>query len=258
MEAMALSPTIAHILLTRSPYHAWQHHRLGGNMRSQSTEATRRGNLIESLLIGGDKDIVVIDAPDFRTKAAQQARDAAEIAGKVPVLADKWAEYDKQAKALRARMDSELLAALARSERTTLEWVSDGVLCKGKTDLLSRQDFSILDLKTCEDASARAVAASVAKYGGDIQAAAYLEGAAVTNPGTDGRWTFRLVHVEPDYGTVSVRNLSGMFMEVGRRKWAKAKRIWRTCLEHDAWPAYDNDIIECPPWMLTDTMEETT
>ncbi|MEC4616304.1 PD-(D/E)XK nuclease-like domain-containing protein [Tsukamurella tyrosinosolvens] len=44
------------------------------------------GSLVHKLVLGEGADIVVVDAKDWRTKAAQEARDAAREEGKIPAL----------------------------------------------------------------------------------------------------------------------------------------------------------------------------
>ncbi len=248
-EAMRLSPSIAHVLLTRSPWHALQRHRLGGGMESEPTDATRRGYLIESMLIGGGKDIVVVDAKDWRTNLAKDARAAAEAAGKVAVLAEKFEQATGAVGLLRERLIADG-HSLAGSPQLTIEWESDGAACKGKLDVWNSAHLLITDLKTCDDASDEAVSRSIVNYGADIQHAAYIEGVEATGISEPGRTRFQFVHVEPDYGVVVVRTLSGTLAELGARKWARAKRIWRRCIETGVWPAYESRPIEAAPWHL--------
>jgi hypothetical protein len=250
-EIMALSPSIAHILLTRSPWHAWQHHRLGGGMKSKPTDATRRGNLFETLLLGEDSDVVVVLADDWRTKAAQEKRSEAESAGKTAVLAKDYKTANDQAAACAAMMSTAVLRVAREAEKQkTLEWVSNGVACKGRLDIYHPESRSIIDLKVTEDASPRAVMASVAKYGTDVQAAAYVEGAGLS--GTTGPWTFSLLHVEPEYGVACHRMLSESCLRVGQMKWERAKRIWKKCFVTGVWTAYDESPIEAPAWAVSE------
>jgi hypothetical protein len=81
-EVPSLSYSVAKILLTESPMHAYYYHpRLGGHVREQ-TKAMGKGQVIHKLLLGIGADIVVVRADNFRTKAAQELRDAAIAAGK--------------------------------------------------------------------------------------------------------------------------------------------------------------------------------
>src|SRR5690606_29585641 len=83
----SLSQSIAHVLLAKSPLHAWlQHPRLGGKARA-ATKAMDEGSLVHALLLGQDDQIVEVDADSWRTNAAKEQRDAARAEGKIPVLA---------------------------------------------------------------------------------------------------------------------------------------------------------------------------
>jgi hypothetical protein len=79
-ETPRLSPSVASILLRRSPLHAWHYHRLLGGVRREPTASMENGTLLHHLvLVGGDSDkLAIIDAENFRTKAAQELRDAAQ------------------------------------------------------------------------------------------------------------------------------------------------------------------------------------
>jgi hypothetical protein len=251
---MCLSPSIAHVLLTRSPWHAFQRHRLGGGMESEPTDATRRGHLIERLLLGSDEDIIVVNAKDWRTNAAKEIREGAEAAGKVAVLADKFEAATSQVAAIRGRIGDATL--LAGSRQLTVEWESDGVACKGKLDIWNSAHLLITDLKTCDDASDDAVSRSIVNYGADIQHAAYIEGVEASGISEPGRTRFHFVHVEPDFGVAVVRSLSGTLAELGARKWARAKRIWRRCIDTGVWPSYESRPIEAKPWQLDEEMRQ--
>src|SRR3954468_18503432 len=84
-ETPRLSPSIANILLTRSPLHAWGAHRLLGQLEREATDAQRNGSLIDALLLGREDTIVEVPYNDFRTAAAKELRDDPANARKVVV-----------------------------------------------------------------------------------------------------------------------------------------------------------------------------
>src|SRR6188474_2551048 len=51
-ELMRLSPSIAKVLLARSPLHAWDEHRLGGGAERESSDTMDVGKVCEKLLLG--------------------------------------------------------------------------------------------------------------------------------------------------------------------------------------------------------------
>src|SRR3990167_1259095 len=73
----SLSASLAHVLLTRSPKHAWlAHPRLNPAWEPDESEARQDiGTIVHALLLEGDASrVVVIEAEDYRTKAAKEAR----------------------------------------------------------------------------------------------------------------------------------------------------------------------------------------
>jgi hypothetical protein len=222
-------------------------------MKSDPTGATRRGNLFETLLLGQDGDVVIVMADDWRTKAAQEKRTEAEAAGKSAVLAKDFKAVRDQANACAAMIPAAVMDTIRGAEKQkTLTWTSAGVLCKGRLDLYHAEARSIIDLKVTEDASPRAVLASVSKYGTDVQAAAYLEGASLAPNGNLGPWAFSLLHVEPEYGVACHRMLSESCLRVGAMKWERAKRIWKKCMDTGVFPAYDESPIEAASWAVSE------
>src|SRR3972149_6692059 len=87
--AQSLSASVAPLLLTRSARHAWlAHPRLNPAWAPEATEQTDLGTLAHALLLEQDDSrLVVVEADDWRTKAARLARVQALAAGKPPLLA---------------------------------------------------------------------------------------------------------------------------------------------------------------------------
>src|SRR3990167_3196210 len=75
----SLSASVAHLLLTRSARHAWlAHPRLNPAWAPEATEQTDLGTLEHALLLEQDDSrLVVVEADDWRAKAARLARDEA-------------------------------------------------------------------------------------------------------------------------------------------------------------------------------------
>src|SRR4051794_7079341 len=85
-EQPSLSVSIATEMTRRSPLHAWQLHPKLGGLRREPTSAMDDGTLIHALLLGKGLDrVAVFDVPDFKKKAAQEARDSATAEGKCVV-----------------------------------------------------------------------------------------------------------------------------------------------------------------------------
>src|SRR4051812_20922381 len=99
----SLTQSLAKELYEHSPRHAWaKHPRL--NPRYEPDESTRFniGNAAHWHLIGRGKLMHVVEADDWRTKAAKEERDEANAAGKTAVL--RW-QFDIAGEMAEAALD---------------------------------------------------------------------------------------------------------------------------------------------------------
>lgn len=262
-EVMRLSPSIAKVLIDKSPLHAWDAHRLGGGAERDPSDAQTVGKICEKLLLGVGPEIVELDPKfkDFKTDAAQAARDQAEALGKLPLLARQKPEYDELIQAWGDQLRAREIEFRGRSQ-VTLEWNSPegGVPCKGILDHLIVDPASgiIYDLKSCADASDEATDRAISKFGYDIQHAAYLEGAEVNHPHLAGAFKFFFIFAETwRPWAVNVRPFAGSMAELGERRWKRAVRIWGRCLEQKKFPGYENDNpVEAKTWQLDQDMNK--
>ena len=230
----ALSQSIAKLVVNESPRHAWLRHPLLGNVPDKSTGAKDEGTIIHKLLLGkGDTDIVLVDAPDFRTKAAQQARDAALEAGKLPMIGAKYKAIEVAADALREQCALMGFVFDGESE-VGIEWTDVGergeVLCRSKLDHLLLADGQILDVKKTCNAHPDYLQRNLQDLGCPIQAHAYTRAVEELQPDLKGRidFVFLFCEMEPPYSVVPVR-LSGAFREIGERQWPIRSAPSPTC-----------------------------
>jgi hypothetical protein len=83
----SLSSSIANLVINKSLLHAWRvHPRSPLFEESALGAAADRGSAAHSVLFGGRR-IEAIDAEDWRTATAREARDAARTKGSIPLLA---------------------------------------------------------------------------------------------------------------------------------------------------------------------------
>src|SRR5258705_12405590 len=90
----SLSQSIAKIIIEQSPLHARQAHpRLALPIEGDDEDAAEKyekakaiGNAAHMVMIGRGKKLAIIDAPDFRAKAAQTDKQAAIQRGEEPIL----------------------------------------------------------------------------------------------------------------------------------------------------------------------------
>jgi len=261
----SLSNSLAKVLLDRSPAHAYSAHpRLGGAGREwpAATLATfDRGKLAHKLLLGKGAEIVVVDAEDWKTKAAREARDQARAAGKIPALR---APYDEAVKA--APIICDKLAAcgvvLDGESEVQVAWherIADPVLCRGMLDHLvfdaRKRTATVYDLKTTADAKPESVSRSVVRYGYDTQRAAYSHAIEYLLGLEPAKIDFVFIFAEtaPPYAVLPGR-LDATLHARGEERWSQAVDVWADCLRTGVWPEYARSIveIEAPPWMSGD------
>lgn len=260
-EQPSLSASIAHEIDHRSALHAYSRHpRLGGVPRAD-TKSFDMGTLAHALLLGEGKDVAVVDADDWRTKAAQILRNEARAAGKVPILCAEYEAAEKAADALRARF-ADFGIVLDGDSEVTAFWGEDSddagpVQCRGMLDHIKLP--VIYDLKSCRSAHPSACQKHSDSYGYAIQRAAYVSAIENNRPELAGRVDFIFVffELEPPFAVTPVR-LSGEFRELGERRWQRAVNVWGRCLRDNHWPGYVDKItdIHPPPWALLDDMNK--
>ena len=252
--APSLSASIAHILLADSPLHAWWNHpRLNPAYGREDDAKFDLGTAAHAYLLEGTSNVVIIEASDFRTKAAQEARDAARAAGKVPLLAEKWADVQAMAEAARRQLaeheDPPIPLANGAPEQTLI-WKEGDLWCRARLDWLHEDRPTIDDYKTTggsanPDAWTRGPLFS---NGFDVQAAFYLRWLkAVCGIGA----TFRFV-VQENFKpyALSVIGLAPSALELAERKVTAAIEAWRYCLSANRWPGFPTHTCwaDAPPW----------
>lgn len=252
----SLSSSVAKLLVDRSPAHARAAHpRFGGESNAPSA-AMDRGSLIHKLVLDAGAPLRVIEADDWRTKAAREQRETARDNGEIPVLARVHAEASKVAETIRARLADRGVVLDGESELAcvwTEQTVSGPIWCRSLFDHV-RESGVIYDLKSSVSAHPRACVRHVLDYGYDIQRAAYVRALERARPELAGRVevVFLFVELEPPYAVLPAR-LDGRLRAYGERRWITACEAWGQALRTDYWPAYTDDsapvYLEAPGWL---------
>lgn len=261
----SLSASIASILCSASPAHARAAHpRLNPDFARQEEQHFDIGTAAHWLLLQGDTaDVVtIVDAADWRTKVAQEQRDEARAAGRLPLLARHWDAVQAMVAAAREQLAQHTAAPPlfvdGKPERT-LVWEDDGVLCRARLDWL-RDDYAAIDdyKSTGRSASPEAwIRSSLVANGGDIQVAFYLRGLrALTGAEADWRWCVQ--ETSPPYA-LSVIAPGPDVLALGESKVQYALKAWRRGVESGVWPAYEPRVAtaELPAWEDARWLEKT-
>jgi hypothetical protein len=249
----SLSSGVAFQLCSASPEHAWTaHRRLNPVYLQGEDEKFDIGTAAHALLLEGSAAVEVIDAKDWRTAAAREARDAAREAGKIPILTARWSNVE----ALVRSTQNRIAAHQARptpftvgDAEQTLIWREGAIWCRARLDWLHKDHATVDDLKTTSaTANPEVWTRTMFGMGYDIQAAFYMRGLRAVF-GTRPAFRFVVVETFPPYG-LSVVSLAPDALEMADRKVAYAIERWTTCLATDTWPAYTQEVCwaEAPPW----------
>lgn len=257
-ERPSLSSSLAHTLATKSPRHAWlQHPKLGGGAWKTPTPSMNEGSIAHELLLGAGKGFEVIEAKDFKTKVAQELRDAAIAAGKVPVLERAFTEAKSIAHLLAKKLSEDYDIRLIGKSEVVAVWEEEHetgpVLVRSMFDHLIESRGKIYDLKKIVSADPDTCERHAYDYGYDIQAHSYLRGFERLVPRLAGRADFEVLffELEPPYCITPLRP-DGMFRELGRRRWNRAVNSWAPSLLNNHWPEYSakTKTIGVKPWAL--------
>lgn len=258
-EVPALSQSIAHTLITKSPAHAFaQHPRLGAAPR-EDTDATRDGTIIHQMLLGKGADVEIIRFPNFKKKAAQEARDAAIESGRVPIIESRYEELTAASNAIRTNLLNCGVELDGESE-VPLEWREQGfhgdVLCRGLIDHLKFANGVVYDVKKILSADERTCAMHCYNYGYDVQAAAYCSAVGKLLPQFEHiDYVILFCELEAPYAVNPFR-LDLEFARMGEQRWQRAVALWERCTRDNHWPPYSTGIRDIGPLPFHITQED--
>lgn len=223
----------------------------------QHTAAFDFGKAAHTLILGAGVDVVVVDADDWRSKAAREERDEAHELGATPILARDWAVVVAMRDALRAHP---LAAALIDPDRGRPEqsmfWTDarTGVPVRARLDWLPDPPTTgrliIPDYKSAKDASTRAFGAAAWNFGYAMQAAHYLDGVAtLLDLDQPPAFVFVCQDKEPPY-LVNVVELDTDAMAIGRDRMRRALDVYVRCTASGEWPGYGDEVnaVGLPRW----------
>lgn len=247
-DGPALSQSCAKTLLEQSPKHAWMNHpRLNPDWRpDESRRGQAVGSAAHKLMIGRGADIQVIEAEDYRTKAAQAIRDQAQSEGKIAILLPDWAKAQLMVDAAAVQLDAMgLKPSTGYSGEVAITWTAEGCELQTLIDMLHESNRIVIDYKTTA-ASANPV--DIPRYavslGWDIQAAFHKSALDAVDPEGAGRrrHLFILQENYPPFALTPVE-MPESWLCMGTKKLWRACEIWRECIASGEWPAYPAKIL---------------
>lgn len=250
----SISASMAWTLTEQCPAALWWGCYLNPDFRPENKKAFDLGTAAHTLLLEPEtwnERAVLVDADDYKTKAAQAARDAAWAEDRVPLTGPQRDSII----AMRAALLSHPLARKAwengAAEKSHL-WRDQetGVWCKCRPDFRPDHGRWLVDYKTTTSARADEFQRRFYDLGHFARAAWYLEGVSETADITPEAYWFVVQEVRPPY-LVAVYRASQRALEWGAMFNRRARHDFARCLSTGAWPGYNEDTasdIELPPW----------
>lgn len=206
------------------------------------------GGVVHALVLkSGDERIRIIDAYDWKTKAAQEKRNAAHAAGLTPINRAEFLQATKIAGAVRRHPLGELFTN-GKAE-VSLYWTDPDtdVPCRARVDWL--RDDMLIDLKTARYGTGTidSFGRQAANFNYPLPAAVYTE--AIEHL-TGRTLPFVTVTVEtaPPYIVRAYQYTDGD-LDAGRAQWHEALREYAAREKSGDWtvPA-QIDLIALPAW----------
>lgn len=261
----SLTQSIAKIILDRSLAHArLAHPRLNPAFERNDDPKYDVGNVAHALMLGRGREIEVVIADDWRTKAAKEAREAAIQRGRIAVLARHYEAASDMVQAAARQLgdrgyDEDWNPAAAAAEVMA---VADdaGVWLRSLIDWLPYHARRVWDYKTTAlSAAPWELSRRIVADGWDVQAAFHERILDLVDPDNAGRreHLFCVQEDRPPYA-LTVARMSEAVMTMGRRKVQRARDAWAAAMSNNHWPAYplDTALPEYPAWaMREETME---
>ena len=260
----SLSASIGRILYDRSPLHAWMiHPRFGAEEQVVSTDKQKRldlGNAAHSVLLENDwESIEVVNAPDWRTSVAKQARAEARFAGKTPILASDVDQIEARREVMQKWGPISSLGkdGAGNNVEAAVIWQDElGPWCRVKPDI--QQDLGavirVMDLKTIQGDGISPTPESWGRsqiWDYAMQHGLYRRGVrAVLNTAKPIQWLFVVQENSPPYGIQTFDfDEAGYEYADALATWAIKK--WHQCVKENLWPCYPAGMyqIEAPRWI---------
>lgn len=213
------------------------------------------GTAAHKLVLGAGPAITEVKARDWRTKAAQEARDEAYATGAVPLLS---VDYDRVTGMAAALTRHDIAMALLNPDHGQPEqaifWQDEqtGIWRRALIDWLPDLGTGrpiVVDYKTTISAEKDSIRKSVARYGYHQQGPWYLDACASIGYPPDTAFVFIFQEKTAPY-LITVVELDDEALTIGGILNFQALSVYRQCVDTDVWPSYSSDIelIQLPRW----------
>lgn len=256
LSMKAVSSGLCHCILSQSPFHArldspWNDARVG-----DSSKAADIGSAAHKILLEGTEDgITVIDANDWRTKAAQELRDSAYASRNIPMLVGKMGAVRAMVDAAKAYLSTSEIAGIFESghAEVTLTWNEGNTLCKARADWLTEDRRICLSYKTTEGSANPDswIRTQLPQYD---MATVFYERGVLAACEVDQTCVVHLVQEQNFPYACSLIGLDPAYHDLASHRLDRALAIWASCVAIGKWPAYPSRICWAEPkaWQISE------
>lgn len=217
------------------------------------------GHAVHAEVLGTGLEVVEIKAKDWKTKAAQEARDKAYAENKVPLLTSGVEMVRAIGKTIRS--SPEAMAHLEGGDPEVSAYATDEakwVQMRSRPDYLRQLPngtYGVTDLKTTRSAAPAEFRKSAFTYGYPIQVVTYKR--VLLTLGIEvSEFTFLAVEKEPPY-LWSLHEVDPEDLELAERQVDRGIDIFAQGHATGEWPGYGTDInvMRMSRWARTDAEE---
>jgi len=217
------------------------------------------GTAAHLLILETDKladRVACIDAKNYKTKAAQEARAWAYESGLVPLLPHQLDVVKRMADAVRANPKARDLLEGAEMELSVFWDTDNGIRCKARPDFVTHGGTVMGDIKTALTANPRAFQRAAFNLGHFFRAPWYLDGYEMALARRIDEYWFIIVAKEPPH-LVSTRRLGERAIAWGQMMIRHSLNVFEKCWRTGQWPSYpeEPETLDLPTWaeyQLTD------
>ncbi|WP_051002353.1 PD-(D/E)XK nuclease-like domain-containing protein [Magnetospirillum molischianum] len=224
----------------------WESQRLNPSWEATETTAFGLGKAAHIVFLEPglfEASVRVIEADDYKTKAARTARDEARAAGQIPLLTEQHRQIIDMRDALFA--NSFARAAFERPGRSEVSafWRDPvtGVWCRLRADRVPDDQSYLIDYKTAIDANPLDFGRAADNLRYYRRAAWYLDGWQLATGNEPKHYWFVVQEKSPPY-LASVIELDSFALDAGRQENREALDLFARCLKDGqhraAWPGY--------------------
>ena len=193
--------------------------------------------------------VSIVDALDYRTKAAKEARDSAYAENRIPILQSEYSQILDLAEAIQRHPMAKGLFTAGSAERS-LVWEWRGIPCKCRPDYLADDRSFIVDLKTAVSAHPKEIARKALLEGWHVRASWYLPGVREVTGELPEKYLFVVIEKEFPH-IVEVYELDTKALIYGEQIVGRSMRRLTWCFKTNEWPSYGEGGIsdlELPSW----------